>query len=169
MAAIATDKCKGCGKKAKVRRGNYRFDEIGVPVLLKNVRIADCGACGTREPVLANRARLMDTIAFAVASQPWKLRGSDVRFLRKFIGFNGAQFGKLVQVEPETLSRWENDQQDIGKNSDRLIRFIVVSKSPELRKNMEGFLIKYRELTDRDAPRNAHLKVDAATMKYEYA
>jgi hypothetical protein len=81
----------------------------------------------------------------------------------------GLAFGKWVQVEPETLSRWENHQQDIGKNSDRLIRFVVVGKSPELRKNMEAFMDKYRELTDRDAPKSAHIEIDAATLKYQYA
>ncbi|MGA9883750.1 MAG: hypothetical protein WBQ34_08535 [Candidatus Acidiferrales bacterium] len=165
---MATDKCSSCGKKAKVRNGNFRYDEIGAPILLKNVRISECTACGMREPILRDKKRLMDAIAFAVASQPWKLRGSDVRFLRKFLGMTGLAFGKLVQVEPETLSRWEHDQQDIGKNSDRLIRFVVLGKSPGLRKNMEEFMIKYRELTDRDAPKSAHIEIDPATLKYDY-
>jgi putative zinc finger/helix-turn-helix YgiT family protein len=166
---MAKDACKSCGKKVKTKRGNYRYDQIGAPVLLKRVQIAECAACGTREPALRDRKRLMDTIAFAVASQPWKLRGADVRFLRKYCGMTGGAFGKLVQVEPETLSRWENDQQDIGKNSDRLIRFVVVSKSPELRKNMLLFLERYRQLTDKGAPRTAHIAIDPATMKYDYA
>jgi len=165
---MAKDMCESCGKKVKSKRGNYRYDQIGAPVLLKGVQIAECAKCGTREPVLRDKKRLMDTIAFAVASQPWKLRGADVRFLRKYSGMTGGAFGKLVQVEPETLSRWENDQQDIGKNSDRLVRFVVVSKSPELRKNMLLFLERYRQLTDKDAPRSAHLEIDPATMKYEY-
>lgn len=165
---MATEKCNSCGKRARVRKGNFRYDEIGAPVLLKNVQISDCPACGTREPILRDKKRLMDEIAFAVAGQPWKLRGSDVRFLRKYLGMTGLAFGKLVQVEPETLSRWENDQQDIGKNSDRLIRFVVVGKSPELRKNMEEFMNKYREFTDRDAPKSAHIEIDPATLKFDY-
>ncbi|MGH9739577.1 MAG: hypothetical protein ACRD4X_13485 [Candidatus Acidiferrales bacterium] len=165
---MATEKCGSCGKKSKVRKGNFRYDEIGAPILLKNLLISECTACGMREPILRDKKRLMDAIAFAVASQPWKLRGSDVRFLRKYLGMTGLAFGKLVQVEPETLSRWENDQQDIGKNTDRLVRFVVLGKSPELRKNIEEFMNKYRELTDRDAPKSAHIEIDPATLKYDY-
>jgi putative transcriptional regulator len=165
---MASNKCSNCGKKAKVRRGNYRYDQIGALVLLKNVQIADCVACGKREPILRGKKRLMDEIAFAVASQPWKLRGSDVRYLRKYLGMSGMAFGRLVQVEPETLSRWENDQQDIGKNSDRLIRFVVLSKCPGLRKHMEEFMTRYAGLTDRDARRGAHIEIDATTLKYVY-
>jgi putative transcriptional regulator len=163
------NKCSGCGKKARIRRGNYRYDRIGAPVLLKNVQILDCAACGTRDPMLRDKRRLMDAVTFAVASQPWKLRGSDVRHLRKYLGMTGLAFGKLVQVEPETLSRWENDQQAIGKNSDRLIRFVVMSKSPELRKHMVAFMTRYAGLTDRDAPRKAHIEIDATTLKNAYA
>ena len=165
---MANDKCSGCGKKAKARRANYRYDEIGAPVVLKNAQISECAACGTREPIVRDKKRLMDAITFAVASQPWKLRGADVRFLRKYLGMTGLAFGKLVQVEPETLSRWENDQQDIGKNSDRLIRFVVVSKSPDLRKNMELFMEKYLQFTDRDASKSAHIEIDPSTLKSEY-
>ncbi|MGH9639209.1 MAG: hypothetical protein ACRD3Y_04055 [Bryobacteraceae bacterium] len=165
---MATEKCGSCGKRSKVRKGNFRYDEIGAPILLKNLQISECTACGMREPILRDKKRLMDAIAFAVAGQPWKLRGSDVRFLRKYLGMTGLAFGKLVQVEPETLSRWENDQQDIGKNTDRLVRFVVLGKSPELRKNIEEFMNKYRELTDRDAPKSAHIEIDPATLKYDY-
>ncbi len=165
---MVSHKCSACGKKVKVRRGNYRYDQIGVPVLLKKVQIADCAACGTREPILRDKKCLMDAVAFAVASQPWKLRGSDVRYLRKHLGMTGLAFGKLVQVKPETLSRWENDQQDIGKNSDRLIRFVVLSKSPGLRTHMEEFVMRYSGLTDRDARRSAHIEIDATSLKYVY-
>jgi DNA-binding transcriptional regulator YiaG len=161
-------KCSSCGKKARVWRGNCRYDQIGAPVLLKNVQIVECAACGMRDPILSDRKRLMDAVTFAVASQPWKLRGSDVQYLRKYVGMTGLAFGKLVQVEPETLSRWENEQQDIGKSSDRLIRFVVLSMSPSFRKRMEEFMTKYAGLTDRAARRSAHIEIDATTLKYVY-
>jgi DNA-binding transcriptional regulator YiaG len=140
-----------------------------VPVLLKGASIVDCPKCGTREPTVRDKKRLMDTIAFAVAGQPWKLRGSDVRFLRKYLGMSGLAFGKLVQVKPETLSRWEHGRQEIGKNSDRLIRFVVMGKNPELPKKMQEFMRSYLQFTDRDAPRRAHIVIDVENMKYKYA
>ena len=161
--------CDSCGKPMRVITTNYRFDEVGLPVLLKNVEVAECKKCGTREPIIPNVDGLMQAIAFAVVTQPCKLTGSEVKFLRKYIGLSGAEFARLVHVEPETLSRWQNEKEEIGKNSDRLIRFIVVSKSPELRNQMEEFLNKYRDLTDCPPPKNPELKVDPVTLQYEYA
>jgi DNA-binding transcriptional regulator YiaG len=161
--------CAECGKELRVVTGNYRFDEVGVPVLLQNVPIAQCKECGITEPIVADLNGLMNTIAFAVVGKPCKLTGHDVRFLRKYIGVSADEFSELVKVQPETLSRWENNQQDIGKNSDRLIRFVVVSKSEDLRMQMEEFLKKYRQLSDCDSPRKSQLKIDPATLQYEFA
>jgi len=161
--------CAECGKEARVITGNYRFDEVGVPVLLLNVQLVECGECGIAEPIISDLNGLMHTIAFAVVAKPCKLNGSDVKFLRKYIGVNGEEFAKLIRIQPETLSRWENGQQEIGKNTDRLIRFVVVSKSADLRNEMEEFLKKYRQLTDCDCPRKSQLKIDPATLQYEYA
>jgi len=161
--------CAECGKQRKVVTGNYRFDEVGLRVLLQDVPLVKCEECGTTEPVIRDLNGLMHAIAFAVVTHPCKLTGNELRFLRKYVGLSGEEFSKLVRIEPETLSRWENSQQEIGKNSDRLIRFIVVSKSPDLRKQMEEFLEKYRELTDCEPPRKAQLKINPATLEYEYA
>lgn len=166
---MASGKCSHCGKRTKLRRRNFRYEQVDAPVVLKNAWIAECAECGAREPSIREKKRLMDTIAFAVASQPWKLRGSDVRYLRKYLEMTGLSFGKLVQVEPETLSRWEHGRQEIGKNTDRLIRFVVMGKSPQLQKSMQEFMARYLKLADRDAPKGAHIEIDPATLKYEYA
>jgi YgiT-type zinc finger domain-containing protein len=166
---MASGKCSQCGKRTKPRRGNFPYKLIGTPVVLKNAQSVECQRCGMRELAIRDKRRLMDAIAFAMAGQPWRLRGSDVRFLRDYLGMTGLAFGKLVQVEPETLSRWEHDRQEIGKNTDRLIRFVVIGGSPELRKNMQGFMARYLKLTDRAAPKGAHIEIDPATMKYEYS
>jgi transcriptional regulator with XRE-family HTH domain len=81
----------------------------------------------------------------------------------------GDEFSKLVDVDRTTLSKWENNQQDIGKNSDRLIRFLVVSKSADLRTQIEEFMKKYVELTDCDPPGKTQLRIDSETFEYEYA
>ncbi len=161
--------CTECGKEMRIVTGNYRFDEVGLSVLLENVQLAECDKCGIREPIIPDLNGLMHTIAFAVVTRPCRLDGKDTRFLRKYISLNGEEFSKLIQVQPETLSRWENGQQEIGKNTDRLIRFVVVSKSKDLRNQMEEFLNKYRELTDCSPSHRRKLKVDPATLQYEYA
>jgi transcriptional regulator with XRE-family HTH domain len=111
----------------------------------------------------------MHVIAFAVAAHPCRLKGAEVRFLRKFLGMNGDEFSNLVDIDRTTLSKWENDQQEIGKHSDRLIRFLAMAKSADLRKQIEQFMEKYGELTGRHSPRRSQLKIDSETLEYEYA
>jgi DNA-binding transcriptional regulator YiaG len=161
--------CNNCGKEARVITGNYRFDEVGLPVLLENIDMIDCKECGTTEPIIPDMNGLMHVIAFAVIAHPCKLNGGEVRFLRKYLGMNGEEFARLVDIDRTTLSKWENNQQDVGKHSDRLIRFLVVSKSEDLRKQIEQFMEKYGQLTDCDPPRRPQLRVNTTTLEYEYA
>jgi DNA-binding transcriptional regulator YiaG len=161
--------CDSCGNEVKVVTGNYRFDEVGLPVLLKNIELINCKECGTAEPIIPDVNGLMHVIAFAVAAHPCRLKGAEVRFLRKFLGMNGDEFSNLVDIDRTTLSKWENDQQEIGKQSDRLIRFLAMAKSADLRKQIEQFMEKYGELTGRHSPRRSQLKIDSETLEYEYA
>ena len=165
---MKNDTCAECGKQLRKVTGNYRFEDAGNPVLLENVQLAECKDCGTRKPIIPKLDRLMHTIAFAVATQPFKLSGRDVWFLRQYSGVNGTEFARLIQVEPETLSRWENEKQEMGKNTERLTRFIAVTKSKDLRDRMLEFLEKYRQLTDAESRPRKKLKIDLATMKPEY-
>ena len=166
---MKNDTCAECGKQLRKVTGNYRFDELGLPVLLENVQLAECKDCGTRKPIIPNRDRLMHTIAFAVATQPFKLSGRDVWFLRQYSGVNGTEFAELIQVEPETLSRWENGKQEMGKNTERLTRFVAVTRSKDLRNRMEEFLEKYGQLTGAESRPRRKLKIDMATLKHGYA
>jgi DNA-binding transcriptional regulator YiaG len=161
--------CSDCGKEKRIITGNYRFNEVGLPVVLVNVELVECKECGTVEPIIPDVNGLMNVIAFAVIAHPCKLTGAEIKFLRKYLGIGGDEFSKLANVDRTTLSKWENNQQGIGKNSDRLIRFLVVSKSPELRKQIEEFMEKYGELTDCKPPRKPQLKINSGTLEYEYA
>ncbi len=161
--------CTNCGKAARVIIGNYRFDEVGLPVLLKNIEMIDCKECGSRDPIISDMNGLMHVIAFAVISHPAKLNGNEVKFLRKYLGMSAEKFSKLVEIDRTTLSKWENNQQEIGKHSDRLLRFLVMNKSSDLRQHVEEFLEKYSELTGRVSRRTPEIKIDSETLEYEYA
>src|SRR5262249_35622032 len=78
------------------------------------------------------------TIARAIALQPCPLRGQDIRFLRKQLGFSAREWAKFLRTDASTLSRWENDQQEIGTQSDSLIRLLYF----RIRDEKEGTLTK---------------------------
>ena len=89
-----------------------------------------CASCGHHELVLPRVTALHRTIAHALIHKPARLSGPEVRFLRKHIGWSGADFAKHMGVDPSTVSNWENDKDPIGPTSDRLLRMMVARGAP---------------------------------------
>jgi DNA-binding transcriptional regulator YiaG len=69
-------------------------------------------------------------LAFAIATHPSKLSGSEIRFLRKYLGWSGKDFATTIGVAAETVSRWENDKERIGLVPERLLRVMVFRLKP---------------------------------------
>lgn len=123
---------RNCGKgELESRAETYLYKESGLPnVSLMGVEVRRCPACGHHEVVLPRVAELHRTIAHAVVRKPTRLSGAEVRYLRKYLGWSGADFAKHVGVDPSTVSNWETDKDPIGSTSDRLLRLMVVHQAP---------------------------------------
>ena len=160
--------CSNCGKETLLTVGDYRFDEVGIPLLLKHVSLIKCGECGNTDPIIPDLNGLMHVVAFAVISHPCKLRGNEIRFLRKYLGKSGREFSKLLDIDPTTLSKWENGQ-EIGPQSDRLIRLFVTTISKELRPKSEELVNALWQTTDCYADAWSELQIDPETLEYEYS
>ena len=50
--------------------------------------------------------------------------------MRKYLGWSGADFAKHMGVTPESVSRWENEREQMGAVADRLLRLMVATKAP---------------------------------------
>lgn len=123
--------CMECGGKLKARKENYRYLACGLPnVTLKGVEVRRCGTCGDHEVVIPRIEKLHEALALAVVKQEARLTGAEVRFLRKYLGYSGADFATLIGVSAETVSRWENDRETMGPSAERLLRMLVVHKGP---------------------------------------
>lgn len=119
----------------------YHYTECGLDnVYLKNVQVRLCAHCKEKSLRLARLTQLHATIARAVAMQPCPLRGQDVRFLRKQLGYSQKEWATFLRTDVSTLSRWENDQQPIGVQSDSLMRFLYF----RIRDEQEGVLSNER-------------------------
>lgn len=134
-------KCDICHKSDIVIKSqqSYRYRECGLDnVYLQNIDVRVCESCGTKVPRLLRARDIHATIACAIAMQPCPLRGQDVRFLRKQLGYSGREWATFLRTDASTLSRWENNQQEIGTQSDSLIRFLYL----RIRDEREGKLTK---------------------------
>jgi putative zinc finger/helix-turn-helix YgiT family protein len=123
-------KCKRCGSAAHSERENYDYSSSGLPVTLVGVEVRSCPSCGEKSAAIPNIEGLHRAIAIAVAHKPARLTGGEVRYLRKYLGWSGADFAKNIGVSAEIVSRWENDREQIGAANDRLLRLLVANAEP---------------------------------------
>jgi putative transcriptional regulator len=161
------ERCSNCGAEARVTHGDYEFKESGLPVLLKGIELIKCGKCGSVDPVIPKPAQIMRTLALAVISQPYRLTGAEVRFLRKHLGKTAEEFAKFLHVDKTVLSRWETGTHPVGEQSDRLIRLIVAGLAEGLKKHdIEVTIEKLPEIQSES--RDVGIRVDPETMSYDY-
>lgn len=123
-------KCVICGQgEMTSHTENYKYESLP-GVTLVDVEVLQCGNCGEREVVIPRLAELNRFLALTIVHKKAKLAGAEVRFLRKSLGWSGANFAEHVGVGPETVSKWENEKEPIGPQSDRLLRLLVVHETP---------------------------------------
>jgi hypothetical protein len=79
--------CSACEGPADVVRGDYNYKESGLKnVTLSGIGLIRCRKCGNVDPVIPRLSALHRALALAIASQPFRLQGEDVRYLRKYLG-----------------------------------------------------------------------------------
>lgn len=164
-----SEKCSVCGNDALLVWGNHRFDEIGVPVLLKRIRLIKCSHCRTAEPIIPNMSDLIDAVALAVILQPTKLNGQEVRFLRKFVGKNNKDFASLLDVDNTHLSKVENGQNglEIGDQLDKYVRVLVMNMSESLKDKFARLLERIPQISNSPVVKQL-IEVDIETLGCEY-
>src|SRR5678816_954980 len=106
-----TWKCFHCGGvKAKTTRENEPFNDILPGVVLLNIKVIRCEACGNCEVEIPYMDNLMRAVARAVVKTGGRLTGDEVRFLRTFLELSGVELADLMDSTPSTVSRWENNR-----------------------------------------------------------
>jgi|SRR5437867_2752289 len=124
-------KCMSCGNEMKTARENFRYDGCGLPAItLISVEVSRCPQCGEYEVVIPAIEDLHRAIAGAIVAKRTRLTPAEVRFLRKLLGWSGADFAERMGVTGETVSRWETGAATIGPTADRLLRLMVAFQRP---------------------------------------
>lgn len=126
-------RCLVCGKPAKARSASekfpYHFSDSGLPyVYLVGIEYYQCPNGHTVADIPAIE-QLLALIARDVVHKPAALTGVEVKFLRKRLHRKATDFSKEIGIEPETLSRIENDKQQAKESTDKLIRFYYAVSS----------------------------------------
>lgn len=102
--------------------GPYHFESCGLPnVFLVGIRYYRC-ECGENLADIPAIKQLMNLIARDLIEKDSALGGAEIKFLRKRLGQKASDFAKQIALEPETLSRIENDHLQASERTDKLIR-----------------------------------------------
>src|SRR5262245_2444103 len=100
--------CLECGHVMRLRRETVPFDK---PIGLRGVRlqtfVASWPKCGAFEIQILNLEGLHRAIAHALVAKRARLASDEVKFLRKVLGWSGADFAEHMGTSAETVSRWE--------------------------------------------------------------
>jgi putative zinc finger/helix-turn-helix YgiT family protein len=125
-------KCLECGTPLKVTRETVAYRQIGLPgVRLRNIEVRRCPEDGETYEVIPRIDELHALLARTVAVKVEKLTPEEVVFLRKWLGWDRAEFAKRMDVQPETVSRWENGAQVISGTTERLLRLMALTQQPK--------------------------------------
>jgi DNA-binding transcriptional regulator YiaG len=161
-------KCGSCGSEARVARGDYEFKESGLPgLVLVDIELIKCGNCRDVDPVLSRVDELMHIAAVAILEKPFRLQGEELRFLRKHIDVNQEEFARLLHIDRTTLSKWENNEDPIGLQSDLLARAVVISLDKQLEKRAADHIRAFEKIANKQ--KRVRVEVDAERLAYEYA
>jgi putative zinc finger/helix-turn-helix YgiT family protein len=138
-------KCLNCGHAMTTKRENVPYTALPGAVLV-GVPVSRCASCGEFEVAIPAIDELNRALAAAVIHKPARLVGAEIRFLRSYLGYSGADFAKVIGSDPATVSRWEGDKQPIGHHTDLLLRAMVA-----LDKRVDEYSIKTFETVGHDA------------------
>src|SRR5262245_60660510 len=90
-------RCVRCGGPVRTKREKaYRYAESGLShVVLENaVDVATCGQCGETYTGIPAIGRLHRVIAAALIRKRRRLAPEEIKFLRKSLGWSGADFAR---------------------------------------------------------------------------
>jgi len=118
-----------------VHHEDMRYDLGGLPdITVRRVEVWECRGCGEVEFGIRRLAGLHVAIAQTLIQKPGILTSAEVRFLRSYMGWSGADFARQMEVTPETVSRWETGRLRMSLMAERLLRLLVATSARSHRK-----------------------------------
>ena len=102
--------------------------EVGRHVFSARIPAFKCRGCGEmyfEGPVL-ERLELGAAVELAKAGEATP---ETMRFMRKTLGFKAAELGELLDVTPETVSRWETGKQSLDHRAMAVLGSLVIERA----------------------------------------
>jgi transcriptional regulator with XRE-family HTH domain len=122
--------CSNCNNKIDqaVVVERYEPDNLGISgvVLINAAEEERCSICGEVESVLIpNLQGLIASAALCRIKNALKLRGDEIRFLRKAMEMTGTELAGKLGVRKEAISRYENNAEPMAPEREKILRLVA--------------------------------------------
>jgi len=146
-------KCPECGLTMKVTREDVNLELVrDLAVRVHDLEVAR-DSNGHVERSLPMAESFARAVAAAIVKKPARLAGPEIRFLRTHLGWSAQEFASIVGADPASVSRWENGKDDIGPQTDRLLRALTLLREP-----IEGYDASELRLIGKAVGKPLHLE-----------
>ena len=134
-------RCVECkGEKLEKRLHEHSLEVAGHPfhALVEAETCTDCGAAY----FTAGAIRRVELLVCRTLSRLSPCEGAVLRYMRKALGWRAVDLAKQLGVQPETVSRWENDRQKVDRSTFAVVAGMIEDRlaDPAERVKIEDIL-----------------------------
>ncbi|MCB1134979.1 MAG: hypothetical protein KDK78_01820 [Chlamydiia bacterium] len=107
----------------------YKADELGLPVVIRSVPVIDLAG---EEVLDINYAQVSAAIFSALILKPYRLTGSEVKFMRLFMELTLEGLAKKLHVTHPSVLSWERCEQqhtNMSESTEALLRILAAQQS----------------------------------------
>lgn len=122
-------RCPNCTTQMGNKHGTYQYKESGLDnIWLKDWPMLYCPECKLCMPVLPGSDVTTKLIASELVREKGRLDGDSIVFLRKSMALKAAELAQMLGVDRVTVSRWENNKQEIDPYFDFKLRMSAIDQ-----------------------------------------
>lgn len=138
-------RCPLCKESELTRREVSHVADVDGIEFRGTIEADACPACG-EELASHDELRRFDLHVADILAQRAERKPERVRFIRRALGFKGVELARLLDVTPETVSRWENVSSDreMDPRSFALLGAMVtdaIAGRDDTRRRLEGAMV----------------------------
>ncbi len=119
-------KCPNCKstKKLKAVRSAEEYEIAGHKFIV-TVHALQCSEC-EEDLVQADELRRAELAVAERIARAGIVSGDAFRHMRGALGMKATELAELLQVTPESISRWENDKREVDRSAAMLLASMVL-------------------------------------------
>jgi putative zinc finger/helix-turn-helix YgiT family protein len=120
-------RCFNCKSTELVAAEHEDRLEVAGHCFVRSVPSLRCARCG-EETMKGEELEAFEVEAAAEFARHGEHSAEAFKFMRRILGLKAVELGELLDVTPETISRWENEKQAVERRAAALLCAMVLDK-----------------------------------------